>query len=172
MHCFLRVAYKWGEDKDTKWDTVYLDGVDSTIVLLCYHAPEGTTKLWRTARPARTRLSTRTSHLYSEVGRPAAGRFSPVSEALKAIASTELCSHATKSCTSARASNLRNFGLPRALRSGHSSVQESTPRTSAHALRPQHFAPLCGACGQTCFWVRFAVSAAVKQWSCRANQPK
>ena len=27
-------------------------------------------------------------------------------------------------------------------------------------------------CGQTCFWVRFAVSAAVKQWSGRANQSK
>eukprot|EP00964_Phaeocystis_antarctica_P088293 scaffold56181_cov100-Phaeocystis_antarctica.AAC.1 len=45
------------------------------------------------------------------------------------------------------------------------------PYASLHASRPQHFAPLRGACGQTCFWVRFAVSAAVKQWSGRATSP-
>ena len=48
--------------------------------------------------------------LFFEVGRPAAGRFSPVSEALKLIAFTELCSHAAESCTSARALIMRNSG--------------------------------------------------------------
>ena len=50
--------------------------------------------------------------------------------------------------------------------------EESIPSTSGHAYHRQHFAPLRGACGQTCFCVRFAVSAAVKQWSGRANQSK
>ena len=54
----------------------------------------------------------------------------------------------------------------------HSTLQESIPSTSGHAYPPQHFVPLRGACGQTCFCVRFAVSAAVKQWSGRANQSK
>ena len=65
---------------------------------------------------------------------PAAGRFSLVSGALKQFVSTELCSPATKSATSAHASNLRIFGLPQALRSGHSSVHAPPCTRCAHSI--------------------------------------